>query len=280
MRIGRFTRAADSPFWGLIDPTAGTVRRMGGALREWASDAAAERMASLPLEPAELALEDLRWLPPLEPGARVLGCGANYKIHLTRLGAEPPDQPVAFIKPDSAVIGHEAEISYPRTTEKLDYEVELVAMLAGPLSEGGDAGQALLGFTVGNDVSARDAMSPFGGPDMYGMKSLDATSPLGPWISTPAELAGGIRPQVGIALRVNGEERQRDHTSQMIFPVDVLLRYLDARTRLRCGDVMFTGTTAGVGLEDGRFLKPGDVVEAEIDGIGVLRNTVGPRPAR
>jgi len=280
MRIGRFSRRGDGEFWGLVDQHAGTVRRIDGALREWAADAAAEHLAKLPLDAEELALDDLRYLPPLEPGARVFGCGANYKIHLTRLGAEPPGSPVAFIKPDSAVIGHGAEISYPRTTEKLDYEIELVAVLAGSLAADGDPGRALLGFTVGNDVSARDAMSPFGGPDMYGMKSLDATSPLGPWIATPAELDGGTSPRTSLELRVNGERRQRDHTSQMIFTVDELLRYLDARTRLRCGDVVFTGTTAGVGLEDGRFLQPGDVVEAEIKGIGVLRNTVGAKEAR
>jgi 2-keto-4-pentenoate hydratase/2-oxohepta-3-ene-1,7-dioic acid hydratase in catechol pathway len=277
MRIGRFTRPGDEHFWGAINMSAGTARRLAGPLREWAADAAAERVASLPLAGPDLALEELRTLPPLEPGARVLACGANYKSHLARLGAEPPGQPVAFIKPDSALVGHEAEISYPRTTEKLDFEIELVAVLAGSPS---DAGPTLLGFTVGNDVSARDAMSPFGGPDMYGMKSLDATTPLGPWVATPAELNGGTVPQVGIELRVNGERRQHDHTSQMIFSVDELLHYLDARTRLRCGDVVFTGTTAGVGLEDGRFLQPGDFVEAEIDGIGVLRNTVGPREAR
>jgi 2-keto-4-pentenoate hydratase/2-oxohepta-3-ene-1,7-dioic acid hydratase in catechol pathway len=277
MQIGRFTRPGNEHFWGVVDMSAGTVRRVDGPLREWAADAAAERIASLPLSAPDLALEKLRALPPLEPGARVFGCGANYKSHLARLGAEPPGQPVAFIKPDSAIVGHETEISYPRTTEKLDFEIELVAVLAGSPS---DAGPTLLGFTVGNDVSARDAMSPFGGPDIYGMKSLDATTPLGPWISTPAELNGGTRPQVGIELRVNGEQRQRDHTSQMIFSVDELLHYLDARTRLRCGDVVFTGTTAGVALEDGRFLQPGDIVEAEIDGIGVLRNTVGRREAR
>jgi 2-keto-4-pentenoate hydratase/2-oxohepta-3-ene-1,7-dioic acid hydratase in catechol pathway len=110
------------------------------------------------------------------------------------------------------------------------------------------------------------------------MKCLDGTSPVGPWMVTPGELGVTHQPQIDIKLRVNGEERQADNTRAMVWSVEDILAYVDARVELRCGDIVFTGTTCGVGLEDGRFLEPNDVVESEIEGIGVLRNTVGSRP--
>jgi 2-keto-4-pentenoate hydratase/2-oxohepta-3-ene-1,7-dioic acid hydratase in catechol pathway len=268
MRIGRFAVVDGSGFWGLLDPGSESVRRIAGPLRDWATRAAAEK--PLPLTGAELPQSRLTQLCPVEPGARILGVGANYRVHLAKFGVEPPEHPTAFLKPESAIVGPDAEIRYPPTTSQLDYEVELVVVTTGR------AGRPLLGYTIGNDVSARDAKGLVG-LDLFGMKALDSTTPIGPWIVTPAELAVHGQPALEISLSVNGELRQRDNTEQMIFSVDEILRYLDARVALRCGDLVFTGTTSGVGLEDGRFLDPGDVVEAEIAGIGVLRNTVGAR---
>jgi 2-keto-4-pentenoate hydratase/2-oxohepta-3-ene-1,7-dioic acid hydratase in catechol pathway len=135
----------------------------------------------------------------------------------------------------------------------------------------------VLGYTVGNDVSARDAQSSIGGLDLFTMKALDRSTPVGPWIATIDEFGGPAQPDVELRLRVNGEERQRDRTSNMLFGLDEVLAYVDARTSLAAGDLVFTGTTSGVGAEDGRYLEPGDVIEAEIERIGVLRNSVGPR---
>ena len=142
------------------------------------------------------------------------------------------------------------------------------------MSGGGD--DPLLGLTIGNDVSARDAKG-LGGLDLFGMKALDRTAPVGPWITTLGELGIDGQPSIDIVLRVNGQERQRDNTRSMVWPIKDIIAYIDERAALRCGDIVFTGTTAGVGLEDGRFLEPGDVVEAEIQGLGILRNTVGDR---
>jgi 2-keto-4-pentenoate hydratase/2-oxohepta-3-ene-1,7-dioic acid hydratase in catechol pathway len=217
-------------------------------------------------------MEPLRLLAPVDPGARVFGVGANYLAHLEKLGVtEPPANPTAFIKPNSALTTPGGTIRYPPTTHQLDYEVELVIVL------GGSATDPLLGLTIGNDVSARDAKG-LGGLDLFSMKCLDGTTPVGPWIVTPAELGVAGQPQLDITLRVNGEQRQADNTRAMVFSVEKILAYVDERVELRCGDIVFTGTTCGVGLEDGRFLQPDDVVEAEIEGIGVLRNTVGARP--
>lgn len=271
MRIGRFGRGGDAWFWGLIDPDTGTVRRIDGDIDSWGAIAAAEDPQRLPLSKEKELLAGFRLLAPLDPGGRVFGVGANYRAHLQRLGVtEPPPHPTAFMKPNSAIVGPDDEIRYPQTTAQLDYEVELVVVM------GGGASAPLLGFTVGNDISARDAKG-LGGLDLFSMKSLDRATPVGPWIVTPAELHTSVQPEVDILLRVNGELRQHDNTGAMVWPVPELISYVNDRVQLRCGDLLFTGTTAGVGLEDGRFLQPGDVVETEIEGIGILRNTVGQR---
>lgn len=272
MRIGRFADNDGAGIWGLIDLVGDTIRRIDGDITEWATAAAAEDTDGLRLSDPE-PIDGLKPLAPVDPGARVFGVGANYLAHLQKLGVtEPPANPTAFTKPNSALTSPDGVIRYPPTTNQLDYEVELVVVLGGTVTE------PLLGFTIGNDVSARDAKG-LGGLDLFSMKCLDGTSPVGPWIVTPAELAVTGQPQLDIRLRVNGEERQADNTRAMVWSVAEILAYVDERVQLRCGDIVFTGTTCGVGLEDGRFLQPNDVVEAEIEGIGVLRNTVGARQA-
>jgi 2-keto-4-pentenoate hydratase/2-oxohepta-3-ene-1,7-dioic acid hydratase in catechol pathway len=142
----------------------------------------------------------------------------------------------------------------------------------------------LLGYTIGNDISARDAGKQLKVLDVFTQKALDRTAPVGPWITTLDEFGGPGQPQVDMVLRVNGEVRQRDNTSSMIFPIDEILNFIDARISLRAGDMIFTGSTAGVGLEDGRFLQPGDLLEGTIERIGVLSNRIdvkhGLSPAR
>ena len=146
------------------------------------------------------------------------------------------------------------------------------------------ASDCLLGYTVGNDISARDAGKQIGRLDLLTQKAMDRATPVGPWVVTTDELGVTGQPELDLRLSVNDELRQQDNTRQMIFTLDELLNYLDARISLRPGDLVFTGSTHGVGLETGRFLRPGDRVEAHIEGIGLLRNTIAaPRrlsPAR
>jgi 2-keto-4-pentenoate hydratase/2-oxohepta-3-ene-1,7-dioic acid hydratase in catechol pathway len=217
MHIGRFSDRADVTFWGAVDTAARTVRPIDGPFQTWAP--AAAHAKPLPLREEIHQLSDLRLLAPVEPTGRVFGVGANYKVHLDRFGVEAPQEPVVYIKPDSALVDPDAVISYPATTDQLDYEVELVAVLAGPLQPGQDPTASVLGFTVGNDVSARDARSPFGGPDLYGMKALDATTPVGPWIGTRDEFSGRPQRRTDIRLSVNGTLRQEDNTANMIWSV-------------------------------------------------------------
>jgi 2-keto-4-pentenoate hydratase/2-oxohepta-3-ene-1,7-dioic acid hydratase in catechol pathway len=260
--------------WAVVDPERGTATLLQGAPVDWAPGV----LAGSPSLGRVLNLNTVRLLAPLEPTSRVFGVGANYLSHLEKLGHARPSGLVAYLKPCSALIGPGDTISYPKVCTQLDFEVELVAVVGRPMSADPDPTANLLGYTVGNDISDRSSMhSPLGGFDLFGMKAQDSTTPAGPWVVTPDELGGPGQPELSICLRVDGEERQRDVTSKMIFSVAEILAYLDDRVALRAGDLIFTGTTHGVGLEDGRLLEPGAVVESEVQGIGVLTNLVGPR---
>lgn len=277
MKLARYARDGQVR-WGAIDADE-VVHPIGGTFAEWTAKLTREGTDAVDLDDAGHPLAEVDLLAPLEPGSRIFGCGANYWEHLRRGPvpfSEPPKVPVAYLKPEVAIVGPDAEITYPSHTEKLDYEVELVAVLGRDIEPGEQASAALLGFTVGNDVSIRDTDDPLGAPDLYTMKAADGISPLGPWIVTADELGGLGQPALAITLSVNGEERQRDVTSEIIFPIDDLLRWINVRNRLHAGDVIYTGTPHGTAFERGEgYLEPGDLVEAEIERIGVLSNRVG-----
>lgn len=282
MRLARVEHQGEC-FWALFEDASLDLRRIRGEFIDWAPALAAGNASMLQRDEARLALGDCRLLPPLEPGARVFGVGLNYLTHLERLGSAAPEHTLAYLKPESALVGARDDIHYPPMTGQLDYEVELVAVVARALGDEPQASDCLLGYTCGNDISARDAGKRIGRLDLLTQKAMDATTPVGPWIVTLDKIGSG-QPALDISLSVNGEQRQQDNTRQMIFPIDELLNYLDARIALRPGDLIFTGSTHGVGLEDGRFLQPGDQVEAHIEGIGSLSNRVAEprllRPAR
>jgi 2-keto-4-pentenoate hydratase/2-oxohepta-3-ene-1,7-dioic acid hydratase in catechol pathway len=282
MRLARVAFRGEA-FWALVNADSSRLQRIRAPFAHWAAACALGQVDALELDDAALAVSDCQWLPPLEPGARVFGVGLNYLSHLQRLGSAAPEHTLAYIKPESAIIGAHDDILYPALTAELDYEIELVAVVARPLGDEPKASACLLGYTCGNDISARDAGRQIGRLDLLTQKAMDRTTPVGPWIVTLDQIGVG-QPQLDLCLSVNGERRQQDNTRQMIFPVDELLNFLDARIELRPGDLIFTGSTHGVGLETGRFLQPGDLIEASIDGIGALSNRVGtPRqlsPAR
>ena len=278
MRLAR-VEVAGQAFWALLDAPAGRLRRINAPFARWAGMGVGLVADVLDLDDEWLPLSAARLLAPLEPGARVFGVGLNYLSHLKRLGSDAPAHPLAYIKPDSALVGAEDEIEFPPLTRQLDYEVELVAVIGRPLLAEPNASDCLLGYTVGNDISARDAGKQIGRLDLLTQKAMDRTTPVGPWIVTANALGVTGQPELDMRLSVNDELRQQDNTRQMIFVLDELLNYLDARISLRPGDLVFTGSTHGVGLESGRFLQSGDRVEAEIQGIGRLRNTIAlPRP--
>jgi 2-keto-4-pentenoate hydratase/2-oxohepta-3-ene-1,7-dioic acid hydratase in catechol pathway len=278
VKIGRFAHTNGDQFWGIVDDERKLVETLSCPFPEWAAvTASGRRPGPSQLGPA-IPLADLRTVAPLEPGARILGVGMNYATHLDDSGTTlpVPEHMPGFIKLKESVVGPDEVIRHP-PSDQLDYEIELVAVLASALPPDGDATAALLGYTIGNDISVRDAPRPGGMVDLYTMKAQDATTPLGPWIVTQDALGGPGQPELSFSLRVNDELRQHDDAKNMLWSVDRILRSLDARNRLRAGDVVFTGTTGGTGMRQGRFLAPGDVVELEAASIGRLRNQVGPR---
>jgi 2-keto-4-pentenoate hydratase/2-oxohepta-3-ene-1,7-dioic acid hydratase in catechol pathway len=278
MKLARF-RHDDREGWGVVDTGAAILSPIAGTVAEWGPTIIAGT-ADIETVGPPLPLEGVRLLAPIDPTATIFGVGLNYWTHLEKLGqTERPASTLGFVKPRAAIIGPDDELRYPGITAQLDFEIELVAVVgSASINSAEQPTAAVLGYTVGNDVSARDTASPVGGLDLFSMKGLDKSTPLGPWIVTKDEFGGAGQIDVEITLRVNGETRQRDRTKKMIWTIDECLEYVLARTSLVAGDVLFTGTTDGVAAEDGRWLQPGDVVESEIEGIGVIRNVVGPRP--
>jgi 2-keto-4-pentenoate hydratase/2-oxohepta-3-ene-1,7-dioic acid hydratase in catechol pathway len=284
VKIARIADSRGDCWWAAIDSDAGTARRIAASFDEWAPLVARSGAKALQLDRAQ-SLADLRLLAPVTEQGRIFGVGLNYLAHLTRLGRkQAPPHTIGYIKPHSAVVPPNGQIDYPAVTSQLDFEIELVAVVARPLQEDEQASACLLGYTIGNDISARDAGKQLGVLDLFTQKALDRTAPIGPWITTLDEFGGPGQPEVDMVLRVNGEVRQQDNTRSMLFSIDEILNFLDARVALRGGDVIFTGSTAGVGLEDGRFLKPGDLLEGSIERIGELSNRIGAKrqlsPAR
>jgi 2-keto-4-pentenoate hydratase/2-oxohepta-3-ene-1,7-dioic acid hydratase in catechol pathway len=218
-------------------------------------------------------LGKVRLRAPLpRPPRNVFCLGRNYADHAAERGAEPPPHPVYFTKPPESVLAPGGGIVHHEATKELDYEVELAAVIgAGGRDIARESALAhVFGYTVINDVTARDLQKRH--QQWFKGKSLDTFCPMGPVLVTADEIPD---PQaLGITLRVNGETRQQSHTSKMIFPVAQCIEVLSAGLTLHPGDVIATGTPEGVGAASGRFLAVGDRVEAEVERIGVLVNTV------
>ncbi|WP_109526641.1 MULTISPECIES: fumarylacetoacetate hydrolase family protein [Nocardia] len=277
MKLGRL---ADGPttFWALVDDDETWVRPIRGGIGEWARPLSTTWDTGVLDFGIPRPLDSLTILAPAEETSKVVCLGATYARHVAGLGITPTPHPAGFWKPFDALIGAYDDIEYPAISEALDFEVEFVFVMAGPVDRTAPAG-SVLGYTVGNDTSLRDLQ--FGGSvtgmDMFSAKSQVRATPLGPWIVTADEFGPGL-PDLSLTLTVNGERRQSARTSDMSFSLDTLVTWADERTPLRAGDVVFTGTPDGVGHEDGRYLAPGDLVEISIEHLGAQRNRVGARP--
>ncbi|MAP04226.1 MAG: ureidoglycolate lyase [Halieaceae bacterium] len=208
------------------------------------------------------------------PG-KIVCIGLNYRDHAEESGMEPPPEPVIFFKASSAVCGPEDPIIIPRDSFKTDWEVELAVIIGKRASYvcEADAQSHILGYCLHNDFSERDFQLERSGQWVKG-KSCDTFAPLGPYIATRDEIAepGNLR----LWLDVNGERMQDGSTSNLIFDVPYLVSYLSRFMTLEPGDIISTGTPAGVGLglTPPRYLVPGDVVELGIDGLGSARQTL------
>jgi 2-keto-4-pentenoate hydratase/2-oxohepta-3-ene-1,7-dioic acid hydratase in catechol pathway len=215
--------------------------------------------------------------PPLARIGKIVCIGLNYRDHAEETGATPPAEPVVFMKAPDTVIGPDDEVLVPRRSVKTDYEVELAVVIGRTTSYLGpddDVIARLAGYAISNDVSEREFQIERGGQWDKG-KNCATFNPFGPWIVTPDEVPD---PQsLGLRLWVNGDIRQDGNTKNMIFGVEHIVRYVSQFMTLYPGDVINTGTPAGVamGRPDLPYLRPGDVVELEIDGLGRQRQSVG-----
>lgn len=217
--------------------------------------------------PLSLALDSVRLLPPILP-SKIIGVGRNYVEHAKEHGAEVPDVPLIFLKPPTSLIGPGDTILLPPQSQRVEHEGELVIVIGrgGRHIEPEDAMSHILGFTLANDVTARDLQRRDN--QWTRAKGFDTFCPLGPWIDTDFDPTDAL-----VTCHVNGVMRQMASTHDMVFQPPQLIAFVSSFMTLEPGDVILTGTPAGVGP-----LLPGDVVEVKIEGLGTLRNAVAAEP--
>src|SRR5438094_10396159 len=277
MKLVRYGRAgAEKP--GLVDAD-GTLRDLSKVVKDITPDlltgAGLKRLRGVKTAKLPVVRGKPRLGCPLAGIGKMVCIGLNYTDHAAEVGMPLPKEPTLFIKAPSAVCGPDDPIVRPRRAAQLDYEVELGVVL-GRDARYVDEAQALgyiAGYCLVNDVSERAFQMEHGGTTTKG-KSADTFGPTGPWLVT-ADEAGDPQAML-LWTTVNGESRQRGSTANMIFPVRQLVAYVSRFMSLRAGDIVSTGTPAGVahGMKPPRYLQPGDVVEMGITGLGVQKNRV------
>ncbi len=251
MKIARFSTSGD-PRFGIVDDDEIVVLRGDPMFSGF--DTTEER----------IPLADVKLLAPVIPRSKVVAVGRNYREHAAELGNEAPAEPLLFLKPNTSVIGPGDTIVRPRQSSRVDFEGELaivIGSIAKNVSEA-DAASVVFGYTVANDVTARDLQEKDG--QWARAKGFDTFCPLGPVIETEFEVANQ-----GIETRVNGEVRQSGRLDEMVHSVASVIAYASAVFTLLPGDVILTGTPAGVGP-----IMAGDTVEVTVEGIGTLSNPV------
>ncbi|TDO54181.1 2-keto-4-pentenoate hydratase/2-oxohepta-3-ene-1,7-dioic acid hydratase in catechol pathway [Kribbella sp. VKM Ac-2571] len=258
MRIARFS-VDDEPKYGVVetDDPEGLV----GTVNVLDSD---PLYRSAQFTGEKLQLADVRLLAPVIPRSKVVCVGRNYAAHAAELGNDVPTAPLIFLKPNTSVIGPRDGIVYPEQTNDLHFEGEL-AIVIGRICRDlpkERVNEVIFGYTVANDVTARDLQKSDG--QWARAKGFDTFCPLGPWISTELDVS-----DLRVSTELNGEPKQDGRTSEFIFDIPEVLAYITSFTTLLPGDVVLTGTPAGVGP-----MLPGDEVSVSIEGIGTLTNKV------
>jgi 2-keto-4-pentenoate hydratase/2-oxohepta-3-ene-1,7-dioic acid hydratase in catechol pathway len=250
MRIVRYQIGSDAPRYGWVH-------------EDQVGDIEGDLFGDDMRREATRSVSGAKLLAPIVP-TKILCVGRNYVEHAKELGNVVPKIPLIFMKPPSAVIGPGEAIVLPQQSKQVEYEGELVAVIGkrGRNITAEHAKQHILGYTVGNDVTARDLQKS---DELWTRaKGFDTFCPLGPWIDTEFDISDAV-----ITTRLNNEPRQMGSTQDMTFSVATLIAYVSSIMTLMPGDLLFTGTPSGVGA-----LKAGDEVVVEIEGLGVLRNVV------
>jgi 2-keto-4-pentenoate hydratase/2-oxohepta-3-ene-1,7-dioic acid hydratase in catechol pathway len=261
----------------------GSIRRLPSSLGDiaagfWTDGRADATRRLLDADELNEVIEGpVRYGPPIAKPEKVVCIGLNYRDHAKESGAAIPTEPIVFMKAPNCVVGPNDEVLVPRGSVKTDWEVELGVVIgarARYLDSPAAAASVIAGYCVSHDVSEREFQLERGGQWDKG-KCCETFNPLGPWLVTADEVAN---PQaLGLRLSVNGVSRQNGTTAEMVFGVHYLVWYLSQFMVLEPGDLINTGTPAGVSLghDDVPFLKVGDVVELEIDGLGAQRSPIG-----
>jgi 2-keto-4-pentenoate hydratase/2-oxohepta-3-ene-1,7-dioic acid hydratase in catechol pathway len=234
------------------------------------------RAADAAARGAGVPLAGVRLLPPVADPQKIICVGLNYADHAAETGASVGDEPVIFNKFPTCLRGPEEAIELPPESDQVDYEAELVVVIGAPTRRvtRDAARQFVAGYCCGHDVSARDWQKNKPGKQWLLGKSFDSFAPLGPWLATADEIPNPG--ELPIEFRLNGAVMQQSNTRNLIFDVDFLVSYLSHVCTLLPGDLIYTGTPPGVGMARTPpvFMKPGDVAEVTIAGLGTLRNPV------
>jgi len=222
-----------------------------------------------------LNVSDVRIMAPVPLPPKIICLGLNYRDHAQEGHVPIPEEPILFSKPSTAIVGPDDCVVYPKISTQLDYEIELAVVIGKEgrdISEA-DASSHIGGYTVFNDISARDIQ--FKDKQWFRGKSFDTFAPTGPCLVLSDQISDPH--SLKMELRVNGEVRQSSTTANMIFKIPQIIAFISRVMTLQPGDIIATGTPAGVGFyakPEKRLLKPGDLIEAEIERMGVLRNRV------
>jgi 2-keto-4-pentenoate hydratase/2-oxohepta-3-ene-1,7-dioic acid hydratase in catechol pathway len=283
MKLASFS-VAGRPTWGVAE--SDTVVDVGAVLRGTLPDLraaiAAQAWATVRQACATAArypVDRIAWLPVIPTPDKILCIGLNYESHRRETGRPDVGHPTVFLRPANSQIGHKADLVRPRVSDQLDYEGELAVVIgrAGRYIRQEEALAHVAGYACCNEGTLRDWQRHT--HQFTPGKSFPGTGAFGPWLVTTDEVPD---PRVlHLTTRVNGTAVQSAGLDQLIFPIPRLIEYCSAFTRLEPGDVIATGTPGGVGFkrEPPRFLKPGDTVEVEIVGVGLLSNGVADEPA-
>jgi 2-keto-4-pentenoate hydratase/2-oxohepta-3-ene-1,7-dioic acid hydratase in catechol pathway len=275
MKLLSFVRPNDhAPSWGFVDDKGGVID--AGAGKSTLRQALAEgRHKSGPgRSGADYRIDDIVFLPVIPDPDKIFGIGVNYKTHLAESGREQPKHPMIFLRFANSQVGHRQPIIRPNVSDQLDYEGELAVIIGERCRHvsAAESKRVVAGFSCYNDGSVRDWQRHTG--QFTPGKNFPKTGGFGPWMVTPDEM--GDPGRATLVTRLNGQEVQRATLDDLVFDVPALVAYCSTFTELEPGDVIITGTTGGVGLyrTPQLWMKPGDKVEVEISGIGLLENTV------
>jgi len=253
---------------------------IGSSLTALLPELDARRSAIAAASGTAFPLGDVTLLPPVDAPQKFLGIGMNYRAHAAealQAGIPTPTSQLWFNKQVSCIVGPYDDIEKPSVSDEMDYEIELGVVIGKRCRHvaAADARSVIAGYVVVNDVSVRDWLMKRSPTFTLG-KSFDTHGPIGPWLTTDDEIVDPL--DLGLRLSVNGEERQNARTNDMIYDIYEQIEYLTTVMTLLPGDVLATGTPSGIGAPTRNFLRVGDVVRGEIDGLGSIENTVVAEP--